>query len=118
MTYIQQRSDCDIAERNGQAGFEPTTSAAAGSLGCCSLCHIQMAAMKKENSSNLIHPLLTIESRNLITKKKRTISIKVIQATPFMAGMTKVEVKKFLESRLNMRLGTVDEVGDPNIHLM
>src|SRR5919197_5528141 len=44
--------------------------------------------------------------------------MKVIQATPEMPGMTEVEVKKFLESRLNMRLGTVDEMGDPNIHPM
>jgi nitroimidazol reductase NimA-like FMN-containing flavoprotein (pyridoxamine 5'-phosphate oxidase superfamily) len=33
-----------------------------------------------------------------------------------MPGMPEVEVKKFLESKLNMRLGTVDERGNPNIH--
>jgi nitroimidazol reductase NimA-like FMN-containing flavoprotein (pyridoxamine 5'-phosphate oxidase superfamily) len=42
--------------------------------------------------------------------------MKIIQATPEMPGMTDVEVKKFLESKLNMRLGTVDERGNPNIH--
>jgi general stress protein 26 len=42
--------------------------------------------------------------------------MKIIQATPEMPGMTEVEVRKFLESKLNMRLGTVDERGDPNIH--
>jgi PPOX class probable F420-dependent enzyme len=32
-----------------------------------------------------------------------------------MAGMTKVEVDSFLESRLNVQLATIDEMGDPNI---
>jgi PPOX class probable F420-dependent enzyme len=41
--------------------------------------------------------------------------MKIINAMPSMAGMTKVEVDSFLESRLNVQLATIDEMGDPNI---
>lgn len=40
---------------------------------------------------------------------------KIVNAMPGMAGMTKTEVDRFLESKLNVQLATVDEMGDPNI---
>lgn len=41
--------------------------------------------------------------------------MKIINAMPGMAGMTKAEVDSFLESKLNVQLATIDEMGDPNI---
>lgn len=40
---------------------------------------------------------------------------KIVNAMPGMAGMTKAEVDRFLESKLNVQLATIDEMGDPNI---
>ena len=42
--------------------------------------------------------------------------MKVIQATSEIPGMTKEEVDRFLESKLNLQLATIDEQGWPNIH--
>lgn len=42
--------------------------------------------------------------------------MKVIQATSEFPGMTKREVDRFLESKLNLQLATIDEQGWPNIH--
>lgn len=41
--------------------------------------------------------------------------MKIIRGMPDMKAMTEDEVNKFLESRLNMQLATVDEKGDPLI---
>jgi uncharacterized pyridoxamine 5'-phosphate oxidase family protein len=38
--------------------------------------------------------------------------MKILSAMP---GMTREEVDRFLESRLNVQLATIDEMGDPNI---
>jgi nitroimidazol reductase NimA-like FMN-containing flavoprotein (pyridoxamine 5'-phosphate oxidase superfamily) len=42
--------------------------------------------------------------------------MKVIQAASEIPGMTKGEVDRFLESKLNLQLATIDEQGWPNIH--
>jgi nitroimidazol reductase NimA-like FMN-containing flavoprotein (pyridoxamine 5'-phosphate oxidase superfamily) len=42
--------------------------------------------------------------------------MKVIQATSEIPGMTKGEVDRFLESKLNLQLATIDGRGWPNIH--
>ncbi len=42
--------------------------------------------------------------------------MKIISATSEIPGMTKEEVKKFLEGKLNLQLATIDEQGYPNIH--
>lgn len=42
--------------------------------------------------------------------------MKIIRGMPDMRAMTKDEVNKFLESRLNIQLATVDEKGEPFIH--
>jgi general stress protein 26 len=41
--------------------------------------------------------------------------MRIINAMPGMAGMTESEVDGFLESKLNVQLATIDEMGDPNI---
>ncbi len=41
--------------------------------------------------------------------------MKIISATSEIPSMTKEEAEKFLESKLNLQLATVDEQGDPNI---
>ncbi len=41
--------------------------------------------------------------------------MKIINAASEIPGMTKEEVEKFLENKLNLQLATVDEQGDPNI---
>ncbi len=41
--------------------------------------------------------------------------MKIINAIPGMGPMTKVEVDRFLESKLNVQLATIDKKGDPNI---
>lgn len=53
---------------------------------------------------------LYIENRRLIS------SMKIIHATPGMgAAMSQDEIDKFLESKLNVQLATIDEMGDPVI---
>ena len=42
--------------------------------------------------------------------------MKIFQATSEIPGMTREEVDRFLESRLNLQLATIDEQGWPNIH--
>ena len=42
--------------------------------------------------------------------------MKVIQATSEIPGMTKEEIDRFLESKLNLQLATIDEQGWPNVH--
>ena len=42
--------------------------------------------------------------------------MKIFQATSEIPGMTSEEVDRFLESRLNLQLATIDEQGWPNIH--
>jgi nitroimidazol reductase NimA-like FMN-containing flavoprotein (pyridoxamine 5'-phosphate oxidase superfamily) len=42
--------------------------------------------------------------------------MKIIQATSEIPGMTKEEVDRFLEMKLNLQLATIDEQGWPNIH--
>jgi nitroimidazol reductase NimA-like FMN-containing flavoprotein (pyridoxamine 5'-phosphate oxidase superfamily) len=42
--------------------------------------------------------------------------MKVIQAASEIPGMTKGEVDRFLESKLNLQLATIDGQGWPNIH--
>jgi general stress protein 26 len=41
--------------------------------------------------------------------------MKIISATSEIPSMTKDEAEKFLESKLNLQLATIDEQGDPNI---
>jgi PPOX class probable F420-dependent enzyme len=41
--------------------------------------------------------------------------IKIIDATSEVPGMTKEEVERFLESKLNLQLATIDQKGEPNI---
>lgn len=41
--------------------------------------------------------------------------MKIINAMPGIGAMTKAEVDRFLESKLNIQLATIDEMGDPNI---
>jgi general stress protein 26 len=41
--------------------------------------------------------------------------MKIISATSEIPSMTKEETEKFLESKLNLQLATIDEQGDPNI---
>ena len=42
--------------------------------------------------------------------------MKVVDATYEIPGMTREEVEKFLESKLNLQIATIDEKGEPNIH--
>jgi len=48
------------------------------------------------------------------TSHKRLM--KLIQAIPMPKQVTEEEVKKFLQSKLNMQLSTIDEDGYPNVH--
>src|SRR5919106_6766150 len=41
--------------------------------------------------------------------------MKIINATSEIPGMTREEVERFLESKLNLQLATIDEQGEPNI---
>ena len=41
--------------------------------------------------------------------------MKVIDATSTIPGMTKEEAERFLESKLNLQIATIDEKGEPNI---
>src|ERR671923_751482 len=41
--------------------------------------------------------------------------MKVINATYEIPGMTREEAEKFLESKLNLQIATIDEKGEPNI---
>jgi nitroimidazol reductase NimA-like FMN-containing flavoprotein (pyridoxamine 5'-phosphate oxidase superfamily) len=41
--------------------------------------------------------------------------MKVVNATYEIPGMTREEVEKFLESKLNLQIATIDEKGEPNI---
>ncbi len=41
--------------------------------------------------------------------------VKVINATYEIPGMTKEEAQRFLESKLNLQIATIDEKGEPNI---
>src|ERR671921_2933242 len=42
-------------------------------------------------------------------------SVKIISAIPGTPSMINEEVEKFLESKLLLQIGTIDEEGDPNI---
>jgi general stress protein 26 len=42
--------------------------------------------------------------------------MKIIQATSEIPGMTREETYRFLESKLNLQLATLDKQGWPNIH--
>lgn len=41
--------------------------------------------------------------------------MKVISATSEIPGMTREEAERFLESKLNLQIATIDEQGEPNI---
>ena len=41
--------------------------------------------------------------------------MKIISATSEIPNMTREEAEKFLESKLNLQLATIDEQGNPNI---
>ena len=41
--------------------------------------------------------------------------MKIVNATSEIPGMTREEVERFLESKLNLQLATIDEQGEPNI---
>ena len=41
--------------------------------------------------------------------------MKVVNATYEIPGMTREEVERFLESKLNLQIATIDEQGEPNI---
>ena len=42
--------------------------------------------------------------------------MKVVNATHGIPGMTRGEAERFLESKLNLQIATIDEQGEPNIH--
>jgi len=41
--------------------------------------------------------------------------MRIINATYEIPGMTKEEAERFLESKLNLQIATIDEKGEPNI---
>src|SRR5436309_11500652 len=41
--------------------------------------------------------------------------MKIVTATSEVPGMTKEEAERFLESKLNLQIATIDEQGEPNI---
>jgi PPOX class probable F420-dependent enzyme len=41
--------------------------------------------------------------------------MKIVAATPVIPSMTREEAERFLESKLNLQLATLDEQGEPNI---
>jgi general stress protein 26 len=41
--------------------------------------------------------------------------IKIVNATSEVPGMTRDEVERFFESKLNLQLATIDQKGEPNI---
>jgi PPOX class probable F420-dependent enzyme len=41
--------------------------------------------------------------------------MKIVNATSEIPGMTREEAERFLESKLNLQLATIDEHGEPNI---
>jgi hypothetical protein len=41
--------------------------------------------------------------------------IKIVNATSEVPGMTREEIERFLESKLNLQLATIDQKGEPNI---
>ena len=41
--------------------------------------------------------------------------IKIVNATSEVPGMTREGVDRFLESKLNLQLATIDQKGEPNI---
>ena len=41
--------------------------------------------------------------------------MKIVNATSEIPGMTREEVERFLESKLNLQVATIDEQGEPNI---
>ncbi|MFL6525026.1 MAG: pyridoxamine 5'-phosphate oxidase family protein [Nitrososphaera sp.] len=41
--------------------------------------------------------------------------MKIVAANPVIPAMTSEEAERFLESKLNLQLATIDEKGDPNI---
>jgi hypothetical protein len=41
--------------------------------------------------------------------------MKVVNATPEIPGMTREEAERFLESKLNLQIATIDEKVEPNI---
>jgi nitroimidazol reductase NimA-like FMN-containing flavoprotein (pyridoxamine 5'-phosphate oxidase superfamily) len=41
--------------------------------------------------------------------------MKIVNAASEIPGMTREEVERFLESKLNLQLATTDEQGEPNI---
>jgi general stress protein 26 len=43
------------------------------------------------------------------------MGVKIINAMPGMGGLSKAEIDDFLESKLNVQLATMDEIGEPNI---
>jgi nitroimidazol reductase NimA-like FMN-containing flavoprotein (pyridoxamine 5'-phosphate oxidase superfamily) len=43
------------------------------------------------------------------------IVMKIVAANPVIPAMTSEEAERFLESKLNLQLATIDEKGDPNI---
>jgi nitroimidazol reductase NimA-like FMN-containing flavoprotein (pyridoxamine 5'-phosphate oxidase superfamily) len=45
----------------------------------------------------------------------QTENVKILSAIPGAASMNKEEVHKFLESKLLLQIGTIDDEGDPNI---
>jgi nitroimidazol reductase NimA-like FMN-containing flavoprotein (pyridoxamine 5'-phosphate oxidase superfamily) len=43
------------------------------------------------------------------------IIMKIIAANSSIPGMTREEAERFLESKLNVQIATIDEKGEPNI---
>ena len=41
--------------------------------------------------------------------------MKIVNATSEIPGMTRGEIEKFLDSKLNLQLATTDDQGEPNI---
>jgi hypothetical protein len=43
-------------------------------------------------------------------------NMKVVTGSSEIPGMTREEVERFLESKLNLQIATIDEKCEPNIH--
>ena len=59
--------------------------------------------------------LLCLDTRNFFCQVFQSDTMRIINAISGTPSMSKEEVDTFLERRLNLQLGTIDEKGDPNI---
>jgi general stress protein 26 len=62
-----------------------------------------------------LNPHLFLVSIFIYIKTNPTLILKIIQAIPGQSLVTQAEVEKFLGSKLNLQLATIDKQGYPNI---